>query len=166
MVHVSALFPNGSAAREAVEDLLDAGFSRHGISLVLAEDAGEPSQEEERTRVGESVAAGGALGALIGGIAALASLGIPGGFVVTGPITAFFGGAGVGAVGGGLIGALVAAGLSQGEATELEARIREGDILVGVQTGDPMRAALAERVLAAAGARNPPQTWPRPSTPA
>lgn len=162
MIHVSALFTSETMARKAVDDLIEAGFDRSRISVVLSEDTRRkafPVRRDEGNRMAAATAAGGALGAIIGGIAALASLGIPGGIVVAGPVAAFFGGAGVGAFSGGVIGALAAAGVPEEEARRYEERIRHGDILVAVQTFDATRADLAARTLESAGAHAPPQSW-------
>lgn len=163
MLHVSALFHDEEAAREAVDDLISAGFPRDRISLAMSEETRSRLVPVERTRgshIGEGVVAGSTLGAIIGGIVAVVSLGVPGGIVVAGPIAALLGGLGLGAAGGGVAGALAGAGLAPDHVERYAERVRDGDILVGVLTSDPTRADIAARTLEAAGARTPPESWP------
>lgn len=176
--HVSALYHTEDEACRAVDALLDAGFDRDRVSVLMSHERREQLTQPQRDHLdqgsrlgrtplrreahpGQGAAAGGALGAMVGGIVALASLGVPGGVIVAGPIAALFAGAGAGAVGGGLLGALAGAGVPEQEARVYDERIRHGDILVGVDAEDDSRAQLAERSLQAANPRTQPVSWSR-----
>ncbi len=76
----------------------------------------------------------GALGGLLLGATALTISGI--GLVIAGPLAAVLGGAGIGAVTGGLAGALAGLGVSEDDARQYEERVEAGDILVVVAAGE------------------------------
>jgi hypothetical protein len=129
-----------------VDELIGAGFAPDSISVV-ATDATRRRyfpMAIDRPRTGKGAATGGALGAITGGILAVASLGIPGGVVVAGPLAAALGGLAT----GGLAGALMGAGLTEDEAKIYEAEIKDGAVLVGVEAADPALVTMAESILA------------------
>jgi uncharacterized membrane protein len=157
---VTALYDDLEEAQEAIGELIERGFDRDQVSLVVTEPAvGTSAREEEKSAapVTADTAEGAVAGAVIGGIGGLlvgmAALAIPGiGTVVAaGAITnAIVGGAvgaGVGAVAGGLVGALIKMGVSEESARQYAEGVRRGSTLVLVQTEDTGQSELARRVL-------------------
>lgn len=153
---VTALFQSRGAANEAVDRLLQAGFSQSNISMLMSEATrGKEFTIATETKAPEGAAAGaaigGMLGALVASLVAIGSLAVPGiGVVASGPVVAAMAGLGVGGAAGGLVGALVGMGIPEHEAKFFSDRLIDGGILVGVYTGEG-RARLAKDVLGAAG---------------
>jgi hypothetical protein len=144
---VTGVFATRREAQQAVDRLVDAGFARGEISVLMSEvtrgrelaDAPPSGPVPTANRAAEGASAGGTiggtLGALVGGLVAVGSIAIPGvGLVAAGPIVAALAGAGAGGAAGGLIGALVGVGISESEATDIRDRLREGRIFVSVET--------------------------------
>jgi hypothetical protein len=162
--YVTGIYRTYDSAARAVDELVRAGCSPNDISVLMSEQtralhfAAEP-----KTKAPEGAAVGGALGAIAGGLTALASLAVPGGIVVAGPILAALGGAGLGAVGGGLIGGLLGLGITEHEARLYSDELRRGGILVAVWAR-PERVPHFERVLERTGALGP-QPEPDPARP-
>ena len=154
---VSGLFKSRSSAESAVESLVEYGYSRDDISLLMSEATrGRDFAMRMATKAPEGAAAGATIGGAIGAIAAsLVALGIivvPGlALVAAGPIVAALAGLGAGAAAGGVTGALIGLGVPEHEAKFYSEAIEKGGILVGVYTHDD-RAAQARRILEAAGA--------------
>src|SRR5438132_14223223 len=97
---------------------------------------------EQHTKAPEGAVTGGAaglgIGAVLGWLAGIGSLAIPGvgPFIAAGPIMAALGGAALGGATGGLIGALVGMGIPEREAKVYNDTVRGGGALVSVHTGD------------------------------
>lgn len=151
---VNGLFDNRDDASEAVRDIKAAGVPNEEISIVTNKVDGQSAQRSAGDRtvdnnMAESGAGDGALigGVLGGGAGLLAGLGtivIPGvgpllgvGWLITTAI-----GAAVGASGGGLIGALVGAGVDNDDAQIYVDRIKGGGTLVSVRVPDADVAAV------------------------
>lgn len=157
MKHVTAPFSTTDTAEAAVERLVAGGFDRGRISFLVTRDHHHHYFSDETGGALRGLKAGGLFGALGGGLVALAAVAVPGvGLLAAGPLLALLGGAGAGAAGGGFIGLLVGAGLSEEEAHLYKGRLEKGDILVGILTDDPGRAAKAEEILLQAGAVHTP----------
>ena len=91
------------------------------------------------------------------GFASIGALAIPGAgpFVAAGPIIFALSGAVVGgAGGGGLAGALIGMGISEFEAIRYARRIKEGNILISVHTGNSDEINRAKVIFKEAGAQN------------
>lgn len=140
---VAALFSAPAQAQQAVHELKQAGFNGEDIGLALRDRDGQGSLRVETgaqaaADIGQDAASGGLLGGLIGLLVGSAALAIPGiGPVVAGGIFAsILGstavGAGLGVVGGGIIGALVHLGLTEHEAHYFASGFHEGGVLVTV----------------------------------
>jgi hypothetical protein len=142
---VTGLFRTGDDAERAYQKLLELGYNRNEITIVMTEEtrqqytaeahtaAPEVSPKtEERARIGGGI--GAAVGALFGALAAIGtSLALPGlGLLVAGPLVVGLAGAGAGGLTGTLIGALVGSGISEEQAAAYEQGIREGGILLSV----------------------------------
>jgi hypothetical protein len=160
MAHlITGLFSSRPAAELAVDRLMESGFSRDDISVLMSDATrGREFAMTTDSKAPEGAATGAALGGVLGAIAAgLVSIGIialPGiGLVAAGPIIAALAGAGAGGAAGGVLGALVGAGIPEHEAKFFSEQIEQGGILVGVYAHDD-RADLARELLASAGAES------------
>jgi hypothetical protein len=151
---VNGLFDSRNDAAEAVREIKAAGVSEAEISIVTNKVEGQGAQRSAKDRTvdnnmadsgtGDGAAIGGVLGAGAGLLAGLGVFIIPGvgpllgvGWLVTTAI-----GAAVGASGGGLIGALVGAGVDNDDAQIYVDRIRSGGTLVSVRVPDEDVAAV------------------------
>ncbi len=154
MKAVVGIFQNRTEAEQALNALLEAGFARDELNLVLRDSqaaqgvTAEPKAESrhssnQETAIGAAI--GASSGATVGGFAGLLlSVGlvvVPGiGPVIAAgtlasALTAVAVGAGVGAAAGGLAGGLIGFGLPEGAARQYAAGVERGDILMVVHTG-------------------------------
>ncbi len=156
---VTGLFNTRASAELAVEQLVNAGFSRDDVSILMSDATrGREFAITEDTKAPEGAATGAAVGGVLGAIAAsLIAVGIialPGiGLVAAGPIIAALAGAGAGGAAGGLIGALAGAGIPEHEAKFYSEELSKGGILVGVYTHDD-RADVAKDIFKNIGAES------------
>lgn len=145
--------------QRAVESLLAAGFTVEQITVVCSDETKERhfKRFEHQQPVGQNTpaaaAAGGTLGAAVGGIATAAL-----GMAVGGPAFAVLGGAGLitGGLVGSFLGAMLTRGLEKEAADFYDQAVQSGKLLVVVEDHHPdaeQRLAQAERLLAAAGAK-------------
>ena len=168
---VVGLYDHVSQARDAVQDLTDAGFNRDEINFVANAAAEEEEvrpyfDDEGRYRddadpdeltSGEGAAAGAGIGATVGGLGGLLMglglLAVPGvgPALAAGPIASTLVGAGIGGAAGGLMGALVNHGVPEEHAGYYAEGVRRGGSLVSLTVNDD-RADEAERVM---NAHNP-----------
>lgn len=151
---MTALFPDREKAENAYQELIDRGFTRDQISLVMSDETrnryyGRSNTTEMGSKAAEGTGVGAAVGGTVGAIiAALAAVGtslaIPGlGLVIAGPLAAALAGAGAGGITGGLIGALVGSGIPEETVKHYESGVKEGGIVLGFQ---PRSAAEANEV--------------------
>jgi hypothetical protein len=153
------VFSSLETAKHAIEALIRAGFTRQQLAVLAPESI--PKEElaglleaNPSRRTAEGVAAGSAIGAVLGGLAGVAGLATMGGvgiLVAGGALEA-----GVGGVVGGLIGGMTMRGMEKEYADYYDQSLSHGRILVAVETHNPTRLALAERLLAEAGAEPVP----------
>jgi hypothetical protein len=140
--HATALFADRHAAHAAVEQLVQAGFLREDISLVMSEDTHEREFGlliTERSGV-RSVRHGGVLSAIVAGLIALAT---PGGIALraAGPLALALLRASSAACAFSV--ALASAGLAEHEAQFVHEGVCAGSIVVGVYaSSDRNRLAL------------------------
>lgn len=156
MKTVVAMYDDLDSARDAIDELVGAGFDRDGISLVATDTDEVYARELDEYDEGEQAAEGAAVGAVAGGaigglwaaLAGLGALAIPGigPIIAAGPIVAGLSGAAIGAVAGGLIGALIGWGVPEAEAEYYAEGVRRGGTLVAVSTVDS-RVDDATRIL-------------------
>lgn len=152
------IFSTIETANRAVQGLLDAGYTKEQITVISSDKAKEkPFHEyEHQDRAGEhtieAAATGGAIGAALGGLAAVAGVVATGGaaLLAAGGLAAWGGG-----IVGGLIGAMTTRGIEKELADYYDQAVVRGKILVAAEItpehpGPPL--AQAERALAAAGA--------------
>jgi hypothetical protein len=166
----AAMFRDRDQAERAIRELRDAGVPDKNISVIQLheDDSARTNDSVERTSLddhdnkGSGTAKGLATGGAVGAIAGLGALLIPGigPFIAAGALAETLGAAGsaivtsgiVGAAAGGLTGALVSYGVDEEHAKYYEKRIREGGILVTVDTSDnPSAYAPTRGILRAAG---------------
>jgi hypothetical protein len=147
---VAALFYSQADAERAIQDLKEAGFPQDRIGVVLRDPMtgpGEPQGLQDTVLPGETAAAGavggGILGGVVGLLAGVGALALPGvGPVIAGgALAASLTGAGVGAAAGGVLGALVGLGIPESSARYFEQGIRQGAVLVTVDAGYRREAA-------------------------
>lgn len=157
------VFSDMARADRAVHALHEAGFEKHAINIICptcvpGRPTDHPEEYEQKEPAGAhtpaAAASGGAIGAMVGGVIALASAAATGGIslLVAGPL---FAGAAGGAVAGGLIGAMMTRGVEKEVANFYDQAVGKGKILVAVEYEGPdqeERLALAERVFHEGGA--------------
>jgi hypothetical protein len=169
---VIALFRDRSDAECAFDAAVAQGIEASNINLVMSDEtrtryfpADLPSDSELADKAAQGApdesgggALGGPLGGTVGTIApVVAAVGVatllPGlGLVLAGPVAAAVAAAGAVAVAGGLMGAVANWGIPKNRIEELEASIRDGDILLGVTPRTSDEAKEIERLWSACGA--------------
>jgi hypothetical protein len=155
---VTGLFRDRDSAERAYESLSNRGYSRDEVNLVMSDETRNKyfsDKSTSETELGTKAAGGagiggaigGTLGAIAAGIAAVGtSIAIPGlGLVIAGPAAAALAGAGAGGAAGGLVGALVGWGIPEERVKHYEAGIKEGGILLGVNSRSDEDAEYLER---------------------
>jgi class 3 adenylate cyclase len=147
--HPTALFADRHSTRAAVEQLAQAGFARDSISVVMSQQTHERQFGDSARATGpasvrtRSTWRDGLLGALLSSLTTVVSPGEEP-IRVGGPLAPRI------VLSGALSRALIALGLRESDARAVRAGLRDGYIVVGVQTeGD--RANLAARLLELAG---------------
>lgn len=156
---VVGLFSSMADARSAVSDLQNSGFTSDSISLVArnTDDTNTTTDGDGGTRASEDAAFGAVSGTLVGGaagvLAGLGLLAIPGigPVLAAGSLATALGlgaaGAGIGAASGGLIGALVGAGIPDEDANIYAEGVRRGGALLTVQTDSDDLAQTAADIM-------------------
>ncbi|OAI21764.1 hypothetical protein A1359_19095 [Methylomonas lenta] len=144
-----------------VNKLKDAGFASNDISVLLPDKSTTKDfAHEKHTKAPEGAAMGGAVGigtgAVLGWLAGIGSLAIPGlgPFIAAGPIMATLSGAALGAATGGLTGALIGLGIPEYEAIRYEGKIKGGGILISVHTTNSESIDQAEDIFELAHAED------------
>jgi hypothetical protein len=152
------VFPTVAQADKAVKDLFDAGFSKDQIAVCCSDqhkehlfgDLAHPVHTANYTA--PAIAAGGAVGATLGGLALAATALVTGGASLLAFGTVLIGG---GALAGSFTGAMMTRGFEKEIADYYDAEVRVGKILVAVEVegeGHQARLAQAERIFTEAGA--------------
>jgi uncharacterized membrane protein len=158
---VIALFDDLAQAERAIRTLEEDGFDRRDISVVTKHE-GEHAAVEQTPAAGrsdeslaeEEAITGATIGGISGLIAGLAAFAVPGvgPLLMIGPLATALGGVALGAAAGGIVGALVDAGVPQERARSYEERILQGDVVLSLHTNRE-GAKRAETALARMGAR-------------
>jgi hypothetical protein len=130
-------------AESIVDRLKNEGFSSNEISVLMADKQGTKDfADDKETKAPEAAATGAGagigLGAVLGWLAGIGSLAIPGvgPLIAAGPIMGALGGAAVGGATGGIIGGLVGMGIPEEDAKNYDDRVRGGGVMVSVHTDD------------------------------
>ncbi len=141
---LTGMFRDRDSTEGAYRSLRERGYSEDEINVMMSDKTrdehwGENSPDSEignkaMEGTGVGAMAGGTLGAIIGGIAAIGTnVVLPGaGLVIAGPLAAALAGAGAGGLTGGLAGALIGWGIPEDRAKEYESGIKEGGTVLGV----------------------------------
>lgn len=152
-----AVFGRVEEADRAVAGLLAAGFTKDDITVVCSNEAIERhfqqyrKQEPAGTYTTASAMGGGAIGAALGGLTAVAGGIATGGvgLLATAGIATWAGG-----VVGGLVGAMMTRGVEKELANYYQQAVIDGDILVAVESKDNRPdIETASEVLSEAGAK-------------
>ncbi len=158
---VFGIYPTRTAAENAVDVLKAEDFRNTDISVLMADNAGSKDFAVEKdTKAPEGTATGAASGVVAGGIlgwlAGIGALAIPGigPFIAAGPIMGALAGAGTLGVVGGIVGALVGMGIPEYEAKRYEGRIKEGGVLLSVHCDSSDWVKHAKDVLERTGAED------------
>ena len=153
---MTALFKSREDAESAYQELLNRGYTKDDVSVLMSEDSrtnyyGDGAVND--TELGNKAAEGTGVGAAVGGtlgavVAAIAAIGtavaLPGlGLIIAGPIAAAFAGAGAGGLTGGLVGALIGSGIPEETAKSYETGLNAGGIVLGFK---PKTQAEADEV--------------------
>ena len=144
----AGVFETVAEADKAVADLLAAGFTVEQTTVICSADAVQRhfKQYEHQDPAGKHTPAaaltGGAIGATLGGLAAVAGLATAGGaaLLVGGGLALWTGG-----IVGGLVGAMMTRGFEKELANFYDQEVTRGRILVAVEETDPARAAMLDR---------------------
>jgi hypothetical protein len=143
---VVGLLDRQAEAQKAVEELLNSGFGREDIGmLVVAPGAG---------KIVNNAAKGVFLGSLAGLLLGAATMLLPGiGWVmVAGPVSTLLLGTALGAAAGGVIGALRSKGVPEEDAQFYAEGVRRGGVLITVAARTDEAARRAEEILKRHGA--------------
>lgn len=148
---VTALFDDFNVAQQAVESLVNAGFSRNNISLMANDSTKEHSARITRTDSSNgdvSAGEGAVFGAVTGALIGLGALLIPGigPVVAAGPLAGALVGAIAGSVTGGVTAGLIDLGVDEETANYYAEGVRRGGTLLTVHTTDA-RVHEAARIL-------------------
>lgn len=175
---VFGIYSTRDGVERAVEALLQSGFTKNDISVLLPESlggntivtsgSGTPTGVIERTgqkdvgtvkntKAPEGATAGASTGAVIGGVlgllAGIGALAIPGvgPLIAAGPIMGALAGLGVGGAVGGFTGALIGMGIPEYEAKKYEGRLKKGGILFSVHCDTSEQVKLAKEIVERTG---------------
>lgn len=150
------VFSSRQDAEMALQELRDAGFNMDRVSIIARDAKGKdqisdadmnPKEEQVKGGAGAGAVAGSATGGLLGLIGGLGVLAIPGvgpaaevGIVLANTLL----GSGIGAAGGGLVGALIGWGVPEDRAQYYGDRLNQGDyVLILEGSSDDVRTAEA-----------------------
>ncbi len=134
---VTALFNDRDSAERAYRRLIEHGYDRHNINLVMSEETRHrffASELTEDRHVSHGPGLGGAIGASGGAlVGAMAGLAIPAlGIVAIGPLFAALVGASLGSLTGGYLGSLLGVGLPEEREKHYEDVISNGGVLMSI----------------------------------
>ncbi|MBD3250549.1 MAG: hypothetical protein GF381_03210 [Candidatus Pacebacteria bacterium] len=135
---IAGLFTDSDRAGKAIQDLQGKGYTDE-ISIVTRKPDGETETSQIKNDVSDGVISGMGTGALIGLVAGVITVALPGApLFVGGPVLAAWGvsGAALGALTGGLVSGLMDLGFERERAEFFEERVMSGDVLVAVTTDD------------------------------
>jgi hypothetical protein len=154
------LFPSEEKAAQAVKNLLAAGFREKQLALICpdrSKSSFAPNihrAQSPGSHAGAEIVEGGSIGAVLGGIALIATVITTGGVALLPAIPVFIGG---GAIAGIFSSLVVSEGYGEGISEYYGEAIHQGKIVVGVQVEGKDSAillAVAEHILTAAGAED------------
>ncbi|PRP94156.1 hypothetical protein ENSA5_41110 [Enhygromyxa salina] len=154
------IYEDVSDANRAVTRFHEEGFTSEQISIIVSDTTkAKHLAFETGTKAPEGTAGGaivgGALGAIVAGLTAVAGIVVPGvGLAIAGPLVAALAGLGVGGAVGGLVGGLVGLGFNETEAKFVEDAVKDGHIIIAVTDEDSEQMTVAHGVFESTKARN------------
>jgi hypothetical protein len=158
---VFGIFDSRSALESTVDNLKLSGFRNTDISVLMpSPESTKNFAHEKATKAPEGATTGATSGLAVGGVlgwlAGIGALAIPGigPFVAAGPIVAAIAGAGLGGAIGGVAGALIGLGIPEYEAKRYEALVKEGGMLLSVHVDNDEFQKKANDILKAGGAKD------------
>jgi hypothetical protein len=158
---VICLANTDAQAEIIVQRLNEVGIPKSDVSALFPDKSGSRDfAHEHNTKAPEGtaigVSAGGVTGGVLGLLAGIGALAIPGvgPFIAAGPIMAALSGAAVGAAIGGIGGALIGMGIPEFEAKQYETKIKAGNILISVHAMDGDAVDRVKEVMKVAGAQD------------
>ena len=138
-------------AGQIVDRLIAARFTSNDISALFSDHHSDSEfAQVKHTRAIKGALAGTGVGGVLGWIAGMGFLAIPG----LGPILAALSGAAIGVVVGGIFGGVIGQGIPAREARRDKTRLQDGNILISVQTENAAETTRAEVIFAHAGAQD------------
>lgn len=135
------VFHGPEQARQAIDELKSAGYSENEIGFLARANA-TGSEDETMSSAATGAVEGGMLGGVLGAAAALLIPGF-GPAVAGGLLLATLGAAGIGALAGSLIGALVSIGVPEEEAHHYQRELEKGRTIVTVKASSGYDDAIA-----------------------
>ena len=158
---ITAAYRTREEAENTIERLGNIGVVSQQINLITHEQTREKMlpPHSERNVTGETAAAGAAAGGLVGTIlgalATVSTVGVPGlNLIVVGSLATTLAGLGTGAVSGGIVGALVGAGISPDDAEVFERELNEGAILLSIRPMDDKQRNKIQNIIGESEARH------------
>jgi hypothetical protein len=153
---VSCIATSHSQADRIVDHLKTESFSNKNISVLFPNTYDtRKSVHEKNTKASGAVAGASIVGGVLGWVAEIGPLAIPGvgPFIGAGPVVAALSGVVFSATVGTISRGLVALDLTEAEAKRYEDKIKEGNILLSVHTDDVGDIARARDIFEQAGAQ-------------
>jgi len=148
-------------AETIIERLQEADFSSNDISVLFPDkETTRDFAHEKNTKAPEGaiagVGTGGVIGGVLGWVAGIGALAIPGvgPFIAAGPIMAALSGAAVGAAVGGITGSLIGLGIPEIVAKRYEGKVLAGNILISVHVEDSEDLKKAKTIFSDLGAQD------------
>jgi hypothetical protein len=136
---VIGLFANTKQVTAGINALENQGFNAQQISLITADNIDKDSFEiTTNTKIPEAAGvgalAGGSLGLIVGGLAAIGSVATGGvGLLASGPIVAALTGGAFGAGGGGMLGAVLGIAMPDTDQQSIIDELEKGAALLSVE---------------------------------
>lgn len=153
MDHVTAVFKTRNGAEEALRRIEAIGITSNNISMLVSDETrGRAFGFEKGTKSDTGFTAGATVGGLVGatiaGLLSAGAIAIPGlNLVVSGYLISALAGLGAGAATGGLIGAFVGMGFEENEAKFYEKELKDGNILLAVETQSSEQTKQVKQIL-------------------
>lgn len=158
---VFGIFDSQAALENTVDNLKLSGFRNTDISVLMpSPESTKNFAHEKATKAPEGattgVTGGLAVGGVLGWLAGVGALAIPGvgPFIAAGPIVAALAGAGIVGALGGIAGALIGMGIPEYEAKRYESFVKDGGMLLSVHVDNSEFQRKAKDILRAGGAKD------------
>ncbi len=158
---ITVAYSTREQAESVITRLENIGVVSQQISLITNEQTRDgmvpPHADENVTAetAAAGAAAGGLVGTVLGALATVSAIGIPGlNVLVVGSLATTLAGLATGTVTGGLVGALVGAGISPDDAEVFERELKEGAILLSVRPMDDKQREKIKNITGESEARH------------